>query len=252
MAALTSQRVSRVASLTRVEFLVPIGIPYFKGGAVGIETMGTNRGKVLPIGHASGVALRYIGISKTNLAATATVRKIVVDGDVERWARYFANASAGDALAAGDVGSDAYFLDDQTVGIGATGRVKAGMVVGVDSTYGVLVAEFVPNADGGNLSPTGPALAFTANDCAPAALVHGATYDVPATAGVSTITLPAAAQSGTEVWFAADGTKNAHTVQYRDATGPVNLTTALVAAKRHLVCCKKLGAAWVANACVAP
>lgn len=252
MAALTSQRASRVSSLTRVDLVVPAGIAYFKGGAVGIETIGTNRGKVLPIGNAAALALRYIGVSKTNLAATDTVRKITVDGDVERWARYFVNATAPDALAAADIGSDAYFLDDQTVGIAAAGRVKAGMVVGVDATYGVLVAEFQPPADGGDLAPAGPALSYTANNAAPAALVHGAVYDVPTTGAVSTITLPAAAPSGTEVWFAADGTKNAHTVQYRDATGPANLTTALTASVRHLVCCKKLGTRWFANAYVSP
>jgi hypothetical protein len=80
----------------------------------------------------------------------------------------------------------------------------------------------------------------------------GAIYDIPTTAGASTVTLPANALEGTEVTFVADGTKNGHTVQYRDATGPTNLTTALTLSKRHLVRCAFLNGKWVANAYVAP
>lgn len=75
--------------------------------------------------------------------------------------------------------------------------------------------------------------AFAAGDNAPATLVHDAVYALPATAANSTVTLPAAATDGTRVHFVADGTLNGHTVQYRDATGPTNLTAAFTASKRH-------------------
>jgi hypothetical protein len=128
--------------------------------------------------------------------------------------------------------------------MGLTGtfvRVAMGPIVG--SSFAV------------NPQPLGTLAAFAANAITPAAtaLSHDAIYDVPTTAGVSTITLPAASAIGTRVSFCADGTKNGHTVQYIDATGSVALTTALLASKRHLVICVKESATiWVANAYVGP
>jgi hypothetical protein len=81
---------------------------------------------------------------------------------------------------------------------------------------------------------------------------NGLIFDVPTTGAASTVTLPAAAREGTRVYFSADGTKNGHTVQYRDATGPVNLTTALTASKRHSVTALFLGSKWVAQAYISP
>lgn len=80
----------------------------------------------------------------------------------------------------------------------------------------------------------------------------GTVYDVPATAANSTITLPATAEEGAKVTFSADGTKNGHTVQYVDATGPTNITAALTASKRHLVQALFLDGTWRASAHVAP
>jgi hypothetical protein len=57
---------------------------------------------------------------------------------------------------------------------------------------------------------------------------------------------------GTVLYFVANGTDNAHTVQYRDATGPTNITTALTASKRHMVIAAFLNGAWRANAYVSP
>lgn len=94
--------------------------------------------------------------------------------------------------------------------------------------------------------------AYVGNDSAPTVIVPAAVYDVPATGAASTITLPAAPPDGSRAVFLADGTKNAHTVQYRDATGPTNLTTALTASKRHEVLVYALGGKWFANAYVSP
>lgn len=93
---------------------------------------------------------------------------------------------------------------------------------------------------------------YTSNDLAVTTFQHDAVYDVPATGAASTITLPAGAPDGARVFFSADGTKNANTVQYRDATGPTNITAALTASKRHLVCCVKQNGAWFALSTVSP
>jgi hypothetical protein len=105
----------------------------------------------------------------------------------------------------------------------------------------------------------GPALiskaapAFAAADCViPSNPETGTVYDVPTTAANSTVTLPAAAREGTIIYFVADGTKNGHTVQYRDATGPVNLTGALTASKRHAVTAIHLNDLWYATVVAAP
>lgn len=153
-------------------------------------------------------------------------------------------------LAATDVGRMCFVKDESTVSKSSTGgRMRAGMVIGVD-TIGALVVSLM---DAPTPSHTGPTLSFVANDCVvPDYPRPGAIYDIPTTAGVSTVTLPANALEGTEVTFVADGAKNGHTVQYRDATGPTNLTTALTLSKRHLVRCAFLNGKWAANAYVAP
>jgi len=66
------------------------------------------------------------------------------------------------------------------------------------------------------------------------------------------VTLPASAPDGTFAYFTANGVLNANTVQYVDATGPTNITTALTASKRHLVVVVKRGGSWFANAYVSP
>lgn len=73
---------------------------------------------------------------------------------------------------------------------------------------------------------------YTSNDFAvPASTPSGTVFDVATTGAASTISLPAAAPNGTVLYFAADGTKNGHTVTYRDVT--TARTTALTASKVH-------------------
>lgn len=110
----------------------------------------------------------------------------------------------------------------------------------------------VPGATLDTALNDGAAGEFTAGDWAPATVQHDAVYAVPTTAANSTITLPAAAPDGTRVYFVADGTNNGHTVQYRDATGPANLTAAATASKRHMCTAIKEGAAWYATLAVSP
>ena len=72
---------------------------------------------------------------------------------------------------------------------------------------------------------------YTSNDFAVTTQPSGTVFDVATTAANSTISLPANAPSGTIYYFRADGTKNGHTVTYRDVT--TALTTALTASKVH-------------------
>jgi hypothetical protein len=184
--------------------------------------------------------------------ATSAAKSIAVKLEREISVLYLAN---GSSIAAADQGKLCYVADDQTVSLSPTssGASVAGRVWAVDSVRGVAVELMQPASQSGALLTERSAGSFAAND-----LVigdnpeSGTVFDVPTTAGASTVTLPAAAREGTTVQFVADGTKNGHTVQYRDATGPVNLTTALTASKRHLVVATYLNTKWYANAYIAP
>lgn len=171
----------------------------------------------------------------------------------ERGVFPFANSSAGDAIVdPTDCEKVVYIVDDQTVaktnGLGT--RSAAGKVERIEGGKVFVRVGYEVPVGLPSVAATLPA--FAAGDTAPTSILSGATYDVPTTAANSTITLPAAAADGTVAYFVADGTKNGHTVQYRDATGPVNLTTALTASKRHLVVVSKAGGLWFANAYVSP
>lgn len=207
-------------------------------------------GKVTPTPAAGLVAL---GVFAADVDATSAEKAVPVDLEREVVVEFFANATSTDAVAATDVGKYAYHLDDQTVGILATGRCLAGLIWAYDSAADMVGVEKV-QAGGVDASARQPATgAFAANDyVVGATMPNGAIVDVPTTAAASTVTLPAAAPDGTILHFFADGTKNGHTVTYRDATGPVNLTTALTASKRHLVTCAKRDGIWTANAYISP
>lgn len=206
-------------------------------------------GKVIPA--TSSPLQQAIGLFVRKVDASAADKTVSVDLGREVLGHWYANHTGGDAVLSTDVGRLCYHLDDDTVTITPTNRSVAGRVWAVSSTKGVLV-ETLPLPDRLCRVPT--PIAFVAADyvLTAAACLHDAVIDVPTTAAASTVTLPAAAPDGTRISFAADGTKNGHTVQYRDATGPANLTTALVASKRHLVICQKQNGAWFANAYVSP
>lgn len=192
----------------------------------------------------------YLGEAHRGVDATLVAKTVSVKMARTLDLVWLKNATAGDAVASTDVLKTVHLLDDQTVTVTAAGHTPIGRVLKVDATKGVLVARFAP---GEGPSLTAPATgAFATNDLAPTTIVDGAVYDVPTTGAASTVTLPAAAPDGTVAYFAADGAKNTHTVQYRDETGPTNLTTALTASKRHLVVVAKRDGKWVANAYVSP
>lgn len=245
MTALAAERRRRTETWKYKNFTLSSGLKAWKGGEA-VITLGT--GEVAPATSAPG--LFFIGVFNRTVDATAAAKSVEVDLLREVVIERFANATSTNACASTDIGRLAYMLDDQTVTITPTGRSPIGRIWDVDSSKGVAIEKLDFSGSAAAQQPA--AGSFTAADYAPAAIVNGAIYAVPTTAANSTITLPAAALDGTVAYFLADGSANGHTVQYRDATGPTNLTTALTASKRHLVVVAKRAGAWAANAYVAP
>jgi hypothetical protein len=253
MTALTRQRASSVERWNYKEFTLASGNVAYKGG---IACLDLSTGKVEP-GHVESDLL-VIGSFAENVDATSADKLVNVELGKEIEVRWYANHSGGDAVASTDIGKLCYVQDDQTVTITSTGRSVAGRVWAVSSTDGVAVEKLqaipspIATLESLPLVDVDPG-AFVANDLVIGNNPNsGTVYDVPTTAANSTVTLPATAVEGTKIYFVADGTKNGHTVQYRDATGPTNLTTALTASKRHLVVCVHLDDKWYANAYVSP
>lgn len=92
---------------------------------------------------------------------------------------------------------------------------------------------------------------YTSNDFAvPKSTPSGTIFDVATTAANSTISLPAAAPDGTVIYFRADGTKNGHTITYRDVTTAISAAT--TASKVHLAIAVCLGNAWAITLTVSP
>lgn len=243
---------SNVERWTHKQFPLAVGNKAFKGG---FATIDLSTGKCEP-GHIES-DLAAIGKFNETVDATLVEKLVDVDLGTEIEVVWWANDTVSPVTAAMLL-SVAYILDDQTVSSDGSGRSVAGRVWGVDSVRGVAIQKIgvsptaIGSLDSLEAVPT-TIPAFSSNNINVAANPNsGAIYDIPTTAAASTVTLPAGATDGTLLYFTADGTKNAHTVQYRDATGPVNLTTALTAAKRHLVIAAFKGTSWFCNAYVSP
>lgn len=118
-----------------------------------------------------------------------------------------------------------------------------------EDALGIIEFDFAPvgNRNEGTL----PAFAAAAL-AVPANPPDGAIYALPATAANSVVTLPADTEEKVTINILADGVLNAHTVQYRDETGAVNLTAALTDSKRHYIRATFLGGKWHALVSVAP
>lgn len=224
------------------EDIVVTGTTIQKGSMVGRTTAGLiDRASNANVFKVLGRSLQTITVA----VAGATCR---VESGVLQW-----NNSGTSPVTAALIDRPCYVEDDNTVA--ASGTVVAGIVKRIVTDNGVtqICVLSASGPSGSNNSAIGPTQVYTANDLVLAANpAHDAVFDVPTTAAASTITLPATAREGTRIFFSADGTKNGHTIQYRDATGPVNLTTALTASKRHLAMCQYLSGKWTANAYVSP
>lgn len=247
MTALAADRARTDEVWRKRMFTLASGTKAYKNAAIGLDL---TVNKVKPMTASS--TLLFLGFALDQVDATSADKPLAVDMVTQFDLEWFANDGGGNAVVAGMIGGFCYFKDDQTVTKVAAGNAPAGRVWAVDTTLGVLIQK-----QQGGLNPFAPLIAgtqvYTANDLAIANNPpNGILFDVPTTGAASTITLPATAVEGTHVFFAADGTKNSSTVQYRDATGPTNITTALTASKRHQVECIFHGGIWTANAYVSP
>lgn len=251
MTALANERMSSREAWAYKQFTLSSGHKAYKNGIAAIDL---GSGKVVPA--ATRTDLVVIGKFAETVDATSADKLVNISFGREIWIEWFANDGA--SIAATDLGALCYLKDDQSVTITATGASIAGRIWGVDSAKGVAVEfldavpEPLATLDGLVALETTIAAFSSNNITVPDSPDSGAMYEVPTTGAASTITLPATAAEGTVLYFLANGTANAHTVQYRDATGPTNVTTALTASKRHLVIAAFLNSAWRANAYVSP
>jgi hypothetical protein len=128
-------------------FPLAAGFKAWKHAAVGIEIAS---GKVKPA--TAGATLLIIGIAAETVDAVAAEKQLNVnlcmEIEVEWW------ASAG-GITAANVGSFAYFADDQTVGLTANGMF-AGRIWAYDAVRGVAVQKL--GAAPGVTPPAGDAL----------------------------------------------------------------------------------------------
>jgi hypothetical protein len=254
MTAQSAERARSVERWTYRQFTLAATHKAWKGASASLVLSGADAGRVVPSRTTLVIDQMVIGTFSETVDATSAAKSVNVDFGREIEMEWLAN-SGTNVVSASNVGSLAYYEDDQTVGTLSTGYPRAGRVWSVDATRGVLVQRLRDVTDrlAGLTSQVVASAAFVANDLVvPNNPTSGTVYTVPATGAASTVTLPAAARTGTRLTFVANGTLNGHTVQYRDATGPTNLTTALTAAKRHSVVCDFDGTNWYAAAYVSP
>lgn len=244
MTALADQRMGYTELWRYQLFTLLSGKIAYKNGIAAIR-LGT--GKVIP--GTTEANLYTLGKFAENVDASLADKPVNVDLGRDVPIDWYANSLAGSAVLATDLGALCYLVDDQTVSVVPGGGSVAGRVWGVDPLKGVAI-ERTGGSGVPALQPKGVLAAFATNNIN--APITGGVYDIPTTAGASTVTLSAAAKEGVIQLYVADGVKNGHTVQYRDATGNVVLTTALTALKRHLTIATFLNGAWVANAYVSP
>lgn len=102
-----------------------------------------------------------------------------------------------------------------------------------------------PNA----VAPT--LLAVNAGDFAiPTSSKNGEVIELDTTAANSTVSLPAALPNGTVLYIMANGTKNGHTLTFRDVTTAISAAT--TASKRVAAVAMKAGGAWAVTLTVGP
>jgi hypothetical protein len=251
MTALTNERQSSYEAWRSHLFTLASGHKAWKNGLAAIA-VGT--GKVVPGATATGLFI----IGKFSETIDATAGDLLVNVRLAREVEIEWLNNDGASLAVTDIGALCYIKDDQSVTLVPTSASVAGRVWGIEAGRGVAVEMLDAVPDGistldGLVAPEGTLSAFSSNNInLPASPVSGTVFELPATAAASTVTLPATADEGTVLYFTGNGTLNGHTVTYRDATGPVSLTTALTASKRHLVVAVFLNTEWRANAYVSP
>lgn len=99
--------------------------------------------------------------------------------------------------------------------------------------------------------PAATLLSHAANDFAiPTSSKHGQVIELNTTAANSTVSLPAALPDGHVLFIMADGTKNGHTLTFRDVT--TSISAATTASKRVAAMAVKAGGKWAVTLTVGP
>lgn len=117
------------------------------------------------------------------------------------------------------------------------------------SITGAQVVECAFDAEDLSPSPFQTLLSQAANDYAVPA-EHLKVFEINTTAANSTVSLPASAPNGTVCFIVADGTKNGHTLTFRDVT--TSISAATTASKRVAATAVKAGGAWAVTLTVGP
>lgn len=245
MTALNDKTMTRFERWGYREFTLASGKVAYQGGLCAIK-LGT--GTVVPATGASDELV--IGRFAQSKDATSAALPVNVNLGTEIEVNWLAN---GSSITANHIGALAFAIDDQTASLNpkSTGSSPLGRIFAVDSSLGVAVQITRRSAAEFGVLMEGAALSYTSNDCAIADYpVSGTVYDVPTTGAASTISLPANAREGTELTFVADGTKNGHTVTYRDVTTAIS--AALAASKRHQARAVFLNGGWTILTTVSP
>lgn len=242
MTALSAERQRDTENWSYHEFTLT-GVKAWKGAQLFLILGGSAKGKVTDV---PSPLTCYLGVCWRTVDATSADKQVTVRLDLEmQGLEWLEN---GDTIVAADVGKPAYAQDDQTVFKAATAGAHIGRIMAVSSTLGVLVQKFNAKMPRG----VGVLAAFAAGVTAPAVVQDGAVYDVPTTAANSTIDLPAATDypDGHHAYFIADGTKNAHTLTFRDVTTAISAAT--TASKRVIALAMVMGGKWFVTLTVGP
>ncbi|MFM9902144.1 MAG: hypothetical protein ACKVOT_14125 [Polaromonas sp.] len=131
MTALTQERDTQRRNGEQVAFPVAAATKIFAGSLVCISTVSNFATK-----GATATTLKAVGMAHCTVDNTAGANG-AVSVTVERKGWFpFANSAAGDLIVLGDVGSDCFLVDDQTVAktSGTNTRSVAGKVRDVTST----------------------------------------------------------------------------------------------------------------------
>jgi hypothetical protein len=231
---------------TRHRFTLPITKVAYKGALAALRI---GVGTIVPATGASDELV--VGRFARYVDATSAAKSVDVDLFREVKIHWMANGTV--AVAATDIGSLCYVDDDQTVSMSpkSTGASLAGRVWAYSATLGVGVEILPATPAAGGVFAKAAVFVYTSNDYAvPDYPVSGTAFDVATTGAASTISLPANAREGTELVFCADGTKNGHTVTYRDVATAIS--AAATASKRHQARAVFLASKWTVILTVGP
>jgi len=242
MTALSAEKTRDTENWFYKEFTAT-GVKIWKGASVFLIIAGASAGKVTDTPAAN---TKYLGVCWRTADATAADVSVTVRLDRElQGLEWLVN---GDAIATADIGKYCYAADDQTVQKAPLAGLPMGVIWAVDSVLGVLVNKFSAI----ELPPVGTLPAFAGGDTAPTAIGHLAVYDIPTTSANSTISLPVATNypDGVRAYFVADGTKNGHTLTFRDVATAISAAT--TASKRVLAMAMTSGGKWFVTLTVGP